>query len=144
MITSALKNIINDFLSCSDQEKIEMLLEFSNDLPELSEHFKKNYDIKKIPECQSPIFLAIENKNQYINLHFYAPKESPTTRGFASILSQGLKGMSAKDILNLDENIPEKLGLRKIISPLRLRGMTSMIVHIKKRVKLTIDDTQME
>lgn len=143
MIPLPLKKIIDDFSNCSDQEKLEMLLDFSENFPEPNKNLMQNFNIEQIPECQTPLFLAIEKQNnsKLVKLHFYIPKESLTTRGFASILVHGLKGLNAFDILQLDENLPEKLGLSKIVSPLRLRGMTSMIVHIKRKVKFIIDDS---
>ncbi len=59
----------------------------------------------------------------------------PTTRGFAAILATGLDGQSAEDILAVPDDFYTDLGLAKLISPLRLRGMSAMLARIKNRLK---------
>ena len=63
-----------------------------------------------------------------------APKEAPTTRGFASILVNGLSGLTAAQVLAVTPDFPNMLGLGEIISLLRLRGMTGMLGRIKRQV----------
>ncbi|MFT4186524.1 MAG: SufE family protein [Micrococcaceae bacterium] len=131
----ALQEIIEDFQGATDQEKLELLLEFSDELPELPKRFTDQKNMERVVECQSPLFLAIEKDNDIINIFFSAPPEAPTTRGFASILNQGINHLPVKDLLSIDENIPDLLGLKKAISPLRLRGMGAMITRIKRKAK---------
>ncbi|MFT4147755.1 MAG: SufE family protein [Micrococcaceae bacterium] len=133
----ALEDIIEEFAPCSNQEKLEFLLEFSDELPELPARFldDKNNTMEQVVECQSPLFLAVEEEDGIVKLYFSAPPEAPTTRGFASILAQGLAGLTPQEIAQLDENIPDKLGLKQAISPLRLRGMSAMISRIKRKAK---------
>jgi cysteine desulfuration protein SufE len=65
-----------------------------------------------------------------------APSEAPTTRGFASILAQGLSGLSTQDVLDLSDEYPQSLGLAKAVSLLRLRGMTGMLARAKRQIRL--------
>src|SRR3546814_6830840 len=64
-------------------------------------------------------------------LYFSAPPQAPTTRGFASILYQGLNGAGADEILAVPGDFYTRLGLESAISPLRLRGMSAMLSRIK-------------
>jgi len=64
-----------------------------------------------------------------------APPEAPTTRGFASILVQGIEGLSASQVLELADDYPSMLGLTAAVSPLRIRGMTAMLARIKRQVR---------
>ncbi len=41
-----------------------------------------------------------------MRLHFSAPPEAPTTRGFAGILSEGLDGQSAEAVLSVPADLP--------------------------------------
>ncbi len=50
------------------------------------------------------------------------PPEAPTTRGFAGILSEGLNGATAAEVLAVPNGFYTALGLDRVISPLRLRG----------------------
>ncbi|MGI9210728.1 MAG: SufE family protein, partial [Rhodococcus sp. (in: high G+C Gram-positive bacteria)] len=70
-----------------------------------------------------------------VTLHFSAPAEAPTTRGFASILHQGLDGLSAKEILDVPDDFYSALGLAAVVSPLRLRGMSAMLSRIKRHLR---------
>ena len=56
-------------------------------------------------------------------------------RGFASILATGLDGQPATAILAVPDDFYAELGLAKLISPLRLRGMSAMLTRIKRRLR---------
>jgi cysteine desulfuration protein SufE len=135
LIQSAL-DVIEDFSLVADSDKLELLLEYSEKLPELDARFGGHPELmERVEECQSPVFIAVEGNEQVISLHFSAPRESPTTRGFASVLSSALNGQSAKDILELPDDFPSELGLDKLISPLRVRGMRGMLARIKRKTR---------
>ena len=89
-------------------------------------------------ECQSPLFLAVEVEDagdQAVHLFFSAPREAPTTRGFASIMSTGLDGQPAADVLAVPDDFYLALGLGQAVSPLRLRGIAAMLGRIKSQVR---------
>jgi cysteine desulfuration protein SufE len=89
-----------------------------------------------VPECQTPLFLHVDASNpDRVRLHFSAPAESPTTRGFASILATGLDEQPAAAILAVPEDFYADLGLAALISPLRLRGLSAMLARIKRRLR---------
>lgn len=130
-MTAALDEIIEDFAALSDSDKIQLLLEFSDELPELPDDLVEAA-MEPVPECQSPLFLSVDDSDpQSVKLFFSAPPQAPTTRGFASILHQGLNGASADEILAVPGDFYTSLGLESAISPLRLRGMAAMLARIK-------------
>jgi cysteine desulfuration protein SufE len=88
-----------------------------------------------VVECQSPVYIFVEVDDQNI-VHVFAtaPEQAPTTRGFASILVNGLSGLTASDVLALTDDFPNMLGLAEVISLLRLRGMSGMLARIKRQV----------
>jgi len=89
-----------------------------------------------VPECQTPLFLAVEvDADGVVHLFFDAPREAPTTRGFAGILHAALDGLSAEEVLETPGEFPSRLGLLDLVSPLRLRGMASMLGRIKRQVR---------
>ncbi|GAA1810429.1 SufE family protein [Nesterenkonia flava] len=138
-----LAEIVEDFHAVGDQEKLELLLELSRELPELPEHLRENYadSMEQVVECQSPLFLTIEFHDDDVpgegtaELIFSAPAEAPTTRGFASILQQGLSGLRYQEILAVPDDVHQRLGLGKAITPLRLRGMSAMLARVKRNVR---------
>ena len=135
MIPSALE-VIEDFTLVPDSEKLQLLLEYSEALPELDPKFGEHPELmERVEECQSPVFIAVEGDIGNVRLHFSAPREAPTTRGFASVLNSALDGQSAQDILELPDDFPSSLGLDTLISPLRVRGMRGMLARIKRKTR---------
>ena len=129
--------LAGDFEAIPDQEKLNLLLEFANELPELPERFRDHPDLmERVVECQSPVYLFSEvDEEGRVHVHAAAPKEAPTTRGFASILAQGVEGMPAEELLAIPDDMPFRLGITKVVSPLRLRGMTGMLGRAKRQVR---------
>ena len=57
----ALAEIVDDFAAVPDPEKLELLLEFSDELPELPSRYDGHEEeMEQVVECQSPLFLAVE------------------------------------------------------------------------------------
>ena len=93
----ALQEMKDDFLALELHDRLIMLLELANELPELPERYRDSPELfEKVEECQSPVFLFVEvDEADVVHLYATAPREAPTTRGFASILTQGLAGLTA-------------------------------------------------
>ncbi|EPR76082.1 Sulfur acceptor protein SufE for iron-sulfur cluster assembly [Leifsonia rubra CMS 76R] len=136
-IPTQLAEIRDDFLELELKDRLQLLLEFANELPELPERYRDHPDLfERVEECQSPVFIFIEVDNDTVRMFATAPPEAPTTRGFASILAQGLSGLSTQEVLDLSDEYPQSLGLAKAVSPLRLRGMTGMLARAKRQIRL--------
>lgn len=132
---AALAEVVSDFKDVEGQDKLALLLEFADELPPLPADLEEAA-MEPVPECQSPLFLHVDaGDRDHVRLFFSAPAEAPTTRGFAAILATGLDGLPADDILAVPDDFYTELGLAKLISPLRLRGMSAMLARIKKRLK---------
>lgn len=141
-LPEALAEIASDFRSASNELKLQLLLEFSDDLPALPERYAGQLDkLERVDECQSPLFLTVEVDEgtsldeRRVHLFFDAPAESPTTRGFAGILHEGLDGLSAAEVLAVPDEAPMRFGLAEAVSPLRMRGMVAMLARIKRQVR---------
>ncbi|MFZ0903132.1 MAG: SufE family protein [Mycobacterium sp.] len=130
-----LAEVLSDFTEVQGQDKLNLLLEFANDLPALPSYLEEAA-MEPVVECQSPLFLHVDASDvNRVRLHFSAPAEAPTTRGFASILAAGLDEQPAADILAVPEDFYIELGLAALVSPLRLRGLSAMLARIKRRVR---------
>ncbi len=129
--------IVDDFMALSQSDRLQLLLEFSQELPPLPARYAGHRDLMEpVVECQSPVFVAVEvsGPRDTVQVFFDAPREAPTTRGFAGILAEGLSGMDAGEVLAVPNDVPERLGLNEAVSPLRLRGMAGMLARIKRQV----------
>jgi cysteine desulfuration protein SufE len=132
-----LQEIVDDFNAVSGRDRLQLLLEFSQELPALPDRYAEDPGLlEPVPECQSPLFLAVEvDQDATVHLFFQAPAEAPTTRGFASILHAGLDGLDADEVLATPAEFSSQLGLADLVSPLRLRGMAAMLARIKRQVR---------
>ncbi len=139
-LPATLADIAQDFSDLAVPDRLTLLLEFSKQLPDLPAKYAEHPELlEPVPECQSPIFLVTEvaetGPGAVVRLFFSAPPETPTTRGFAGILSEGLDGMTAQDLLDVPMDLPFRLSLGEAVSPLRLNGMVGMLTRIKRQVK---------
>lgn len=145
-LPETLSEIAEDFTALSARDRLTLLLEFSDGLPELPERFLGHPELlERVEECQSPLFLAVEvedgtanasSAEDTVRLFFQAPPEAPTTRGFAGILHEGLDGLSVAEVLAVPDDAAYRLGLGEAVSPLRLRGMAAMLGRIKRQVRV--------
>jgi cysteine desulfuration protein SufE len=134
-VPAPLAAVVAEFTEVTGQDKLKLLLEFADDLPPLPVDLQEAA-MEPVPECQSPLFLHVDAGDpEHVRLYFSAPAEAPTTRGFASILAIGLDGQSTTAILAVPDDFYADLGLAKLISPLRLRGMAAMLTRIKRRLR---------
>jgi cysteine desulfuration protein SufE len=135
MATETVESLVSDFQALGIKDRLNLLLEFSENLPGLPTRYLDHPDLlERVEECQSPIFLFVEVNGGIVNLFFTAPAEAPTTRGFASILHSVLDGLPVQGVLDVDDDFPSKIGLSEAVSPLRMRGMRGMLARIKRQV----------
>jgi len=136
-LTGALAEIRDDFQALEQNDRLQLLLEFSDELPELPERYRDHPDLlERVEECQAPVFIFVEvDGDDIVHLFATAPREAPTTRGFASILVQGLAGLTADEVLAVPDDYPQTLGLTQAVSPLRLRGMSALLGRAKRQIR---------
>ena len=136
-LPAALAETREDFLALGVRDRLTLLLDFSNELPELPERYRDHPDLlERVEECQSPVYIFVEVDDAgLVHMHATAPAEAPTTRGFASILAQGLEGLTPEEVLAIPADYPQTLGLGEAVSPLRVRGMSGMLARAKRQVQ---------
>ena len=132
----ALQEIIEEFSDASSEEKLEMLLEFAMGLPDLPAELHHARDtMEQVHECQSPVFLHASLQAGQMVYHIDVPREAPTVRGFAGILRTGLNGATPAAVAATPANLYQQLGLHRVISPLRLRGLTALLHRMKRNAE---------
>lgn len=156
-LPAGLDEIAQDFTAMSPRDRLTLLLDFSDGLPDLPERYVGHAELlERVDECQSPLFLVVEiertqdaapsdvanvsiddaaSQDATVHLFFQAPPEAPTTRGFAGILHEGLDGLTVGQVLAVPDDAPYRFGLGEAVSPLRLRGMVAMLSRIKRQVR---------
>lgn len=133
-VPAQLAEIRDDFLAIPERERLTLLLEFSDELPDVPERFA-DVEFERVIECQSPVFITTEVEGDTVHLFAKAPAEAPTTRGFASVLVQGIDGLTPAEVLDIPADFPFELGITKQVSPLRLNGMVGMLGRVQRQVR---------
>ncbi|MGN7859442.1 SufE family protein [Microbacterium sp. 22303] len=141
-LPDALAEIRDAFLELPEADRLQLLLEFSNELPAVSEEVAAHPEMaERVAECQSPVYIYLELAGGAVTMHATAPAEAPTTRGFASILAQGIAGLSPEAVLAIPDDFPQSIGLTRVVSPLRISGMTGMLMRAKRQVRARLAAT---
>jgi cysteine desulfuration protein SufE len=136
-----LQEVVDEFADLPPELRLEALLDYSRRVPPLPPRLEGRRDaMEQVPECQTPFFLATElDDGERVTIHFDAPPEAPTTRGFAGILSEGLNGATAQEVLAVPNGFYSALGLDRVISPLRLRGISAILGRLKRQVGVQLE-----
>ncbi len=128
-----LAEIVDDFAMAEGREKLEMLLQYSDSLPPVPDWLKgKEAEMEAVPECMTPVSVAAEMKDGGMVYHFIVPPESPTVRGYAALLAEGLNGVPPEQVLNLPADFYLQMGLQQVLTNQRLNGMAALVAHIKR------------
>ena len=129
-----LQEIVDEFAEAPKSLRLQILLDFANGLPPLPDDLDRG-GMEQVHECHTPFFVtAPVDETGHVTLHFDAPPEAPTTRGYAGVLREGLSGATVDEVLETPPDFFTGMGLSELISPLRLRGMGAILARIKRLV----------
>ena len=129
-----LQEIVDDFAGMTREEKVETLVAYSESLPPLPDRLKEARDkMDPVPECMTPVFLHGEKQpDGGITFYFDIPPQSPTVRGLASILANGLNGAKPEEILSVPGDFFLPMKLQEAISQQRINGFIGVLAHMKQ------------
>jgi cysteine desulfuration protein SufE len=131
-----LATIVDEFATAPRDVVLEMLLEYADAVRPLPPELADHAGMEQVPECQTPFFLkASVSPQRTVELWFDCPPEAPTTRAFAGILAEGLAGASVDEVLAVPTDLYQRMGLEKVISPLRVRGGNAILNRLKRQVR---------
>lgn len=131
----ALREIVDDFRAVEPAERLEYLLDFAMGMPDLPERLHGHRDeMEQVHECQTPVFVFTEVADGAVHFYIDVPRESPTVRGYAAIVAEGLDGASPDEVLRTPEDVHYLLGLQEAISHQRLRGLHALMGYLKRQV----------
>jgi cysteine desulfuration protein SufE len=132
----ALETIAQELGEADRQERIEMLIDLAKSLPPLPDRLEAFKDAAhRVEECQSPVFLFVElEPSRRVDIFADAPIEAPTVRGFVALLVEGLTGSTVEEILQVPNDLIERIGLPEILGMLRVRGLHGVLRRLKAEV----------
>jgi cysteine desulfuration protein SufE len=132
-IPARLREIVEDFGWCEGREKLELLLEFSEGMPSLPEWLHDRRDgMEPVPECMTPVFVHAETDDGRMTFYFDVPAESPTVRGYAEILRDGVQGASPEEVIAIPNDFYLQMGLQQVLTHQRMSGISAILAHMKR------------
>ena len=132
-LPSKLQAIVDDFAGLSREEKIETLIAYAESLPPLPDRLlEQRANMDSVPECMTPVDILGEKKDGRLFYHFDIPPQSPTVRGLAAILANGLNGSTPEEILSVPADFYLQMDLQSALTLQRLNGLSGMLAHMKQ------------
>jgi cysteine desulfuration protein SufE len=132
-IPPKLAEIIEDFQWSEGREKLELLIQYAEQFPSFPDHLKNILGkMESVPECMTPVQMISEIQDEKMMFYFEVPEESPTVRGFASMISAGLNGSTPKEVLNVPNDFYRLMGLDQVLTNQRLNGISAILAHMKR------------
>lgn len=128
--------LIPRFKAADRATRLETLLDYSRKLPPLPERLEqeKVRGDHRVHECQTPVFLWVEVENGQVHIHADVPRESPTVRGFVSLLARSLDGAPPEAVARVPDDLLDQLGLSETLGMTRTQGLTAILHRIKRTV----------
>lgn len=132
----SLETTIQRFRSADRNTRLETLLDYSRSLPALPpEHATlRDRGLNKVPECQTPVYLWVGVEGQKVRLVADVPRESPTVRGFVSLLIKALDGTDPATVARVPDDLLDQLQLTETIGMMRTQGLSAILGRIKRAV----------
>jgi cysteine desulfuration protein SufE len=129
-----LNTLIAELNELDHEEKLEWLVEFADQLPELApdvvcEPFPESC---RVQECQTPIHLWIRGVDGRIQIEADVPRKSPTVRGLVALLVIGLDGEPISSALSLPDDLVSHWGLSHVLGMTRQQGFRGVVARIKR------------
>lgn len=136
-----LQKIVDRFAAAPRELRGQALLRYARQVPDLPPELAGDRSrLQRVHECQSPFFLATGvDPDGTVHLFFDCPPETPTVRGFAGILMEGLEGEHYSAVMDVPATFYSSMGLDEVVSPLRLRGMGAILAAIKARIREQVE-----
>jgi cysteine desulfuration protein SufE len=69
-----------------------------------------------------------------VHIHADVPPESPTVRGFISLLAKSLDGAAPSEVARVPDDLLDQLGLSESLGMTRTQGLTANLSRIKRSV----------
>jgi len=117
-----IEEIVREFQGADRQEMIELLIDYSEDLPGIPSRFAERVDrdLHQVHECETPVFIWVEIENGKARIFADVPEPFPTVRGLVSILVSAFDGLSPEEIetapvdFSSQLGVAQKLGIRRV------------------------------
>ncbi len=132
-LPARLQEIVEEFEYCEGREKIELLLAYAVRLPDLPDWLRDEHDtMEQVEECMTPVYVKASLQDGGMTFYFDVPQESPTVRGFAALMAEGLDGATPEQVLSVPNDFFYAMGLERVLTMQRLNGMGAILAYMKR------------
>ena len=135
-LSERIEGIIAEFAELEPRERLELLLEFSDKLAPLPPEYQAQRDagMNRVHECQTPVFLWTEIVDGKVRILADVAPESPTVKGFVSILSDLYTSADPAEVLAAPVDIVQRFGLTEALGMVRMRGLQAIAHHMRSKI----------
>jgi cysteine desulfuration protein SufE len=140
-LPARLREIVEDLQLAEGREKLEMLLEYAEQMPPLPEHLQATPgQMDLVEECMTPVYVYGELDAGRLKFFFNVPKESPTVRGYAALLGEGLYDSTPEQVLKIPADFYAEMGLHQVLTTQRLQGIGAILAYMKQIALKYVED----
>ena len=131
-----INELISDFSFFENwEDKYQYLIDLGRSVPKMNEELK--IDENKLKGCQSVVYFS-NSYNSDGSITFMANSDAAIVQGLIALMLKVFSGKKPQQILDININFLEKIGLDEHLSPTRKNGLSSLISSIKNAAKLKI------
>jgi cysteine desulfuration protein SufE len=129
-----LYDLAEEFADLDPEEKLQLLIEFSEGLPEPSADTAvgRHDEVCRVQECQTAVYLRSSLQGGKVHLEAFVPRQSPTVRGLVALLVEGLQGATPPEVAEMPDDLLMLLGLQETLGMTRQHGMRAVVARIKR------------
>lgn len=136
-VDTKLEQTFAEFAELEPRERLELLLDFANNLPALPQRLiaERDAGLNRVHECQTPVFIWVEPADGRVQIYADVAPEAPTVKGFVGILVDAFNGATPEAILAAPADLLQRLGLAEALGMVRARGLGAILHYIRKQVE---------
>ena len=136
-LVDKLDELKHEFAEMDVRDRLETLLDYSDNFPKLPERFVKRREAgeNRVHECQTPVYLWVEVVDGRVGIYADVPRDSPTVRGFIGLLIDMLSAARPDEVQVMKPTLLTDLGLIEALGMVRMRGLSAILRRIKTAVE---------
>ncbi|MDB4238716.1 SufE family protein [Alphaproteobacteria bacterium] len=135
--TEEIDSLVEDFsFFDSWEDKYEYLIDLGRNVPVMDNSLK--IDDNKLKGCQSVVYFSY-SFNSDGTIEYIANSDAAIVQGLIALMLKAFSNRKPQEIIDIDINFLQKIGLDEHLSPTRKNGLSSLVSSIKNvaQVKLT-------
>jgi cysteine desulfuration protein SufE len=131
-----LDEVVEEFAGLEPRERLELLLDFADNLPPLPPEYQARRDAgeNRVHECQTAVYLWVELRDGRVELYADVAPEAPTVKGYVAILVDAFTGATPDEVLAVKPDLLHRLGLVDALGMVRMRGLGALLNRVREGV----------